>query len=177
MLEKLTYNKKCLALLCGVILFLYFGYRFSFSDTFKIKEEIVEKEKKLEWLKAKEKELPIIKSKLAEIEKAGSVKDSIAVRDKLTAFISEFAEEHGCLVTEIPTLNSYKGDKLEIETNTFTIKGDYKELLVLINYLESDCKYLARIMSARFFSVKDIQTKKKKLYLTLVTQTFEQKTS
>lgn len=69
------------------------GYQLSFSDTFTLISEIKVKEEKLNWLKEKEKELPALKSKMAEFERAYSKGDSSAVRDKLTAYISDFAEK------------------------------------------------------------------------------------
>jgi len=177
MLQKLDYKKRCYLLIASLFLFLYFGYRFSFSDTIELKNEIIEKEQKLSWLKEKEKELPILKAKMNEFERAYSNNDSLAVRDKLTAYISEFAEENGCLVTEIPNNSSFNNDNLNVQTNTFTIRGNFKELLNLLFTLENNYKYVAKIMSAQFYTVKDQQAKKKNLYLTIITQSFEQKKS
>jgi hypothetical protein len=177
MLEKLNYKKKCYLLFGGLFLFFYMGYQFSFSDTFILRSEITEKKEKLRWLKEKEKELPALKAKMKEFEKAYSKNDSLAVRDKLTAYISEFAEQNSCLVTEIPSNSSFKNDNLKVQTNTFTVKGDFKKLLILLHTLETEHKYLARIMSAQFYAIKDLQAKKKNLYLTIITQSFEQKTS
>ncbi len=175
MLDKLNYNQKCYLLFASLVLFLIVGYQFSFSDTFKVMADIKEKEQKLSWLKEKEKELPALKAKMAEFEKAYSKSDSIAVRDKLTDFISDFADKNSCLVTEIPTNSSFKNDNLKVQTNTFTIRGNFNNLLSLLNKLEVDYKYVAKIMSTKFYSVKDLQTKKKNLYLTIITQSFEQK--
>lgn len=175
MLEKLNYKQKCYLLFGGLILFFVIGYQFSFSDTFTLLGEIKTKEQKLEWLKEKEKELPALKAKMAEFERAYSKGDSTAVRDKLTAYISDFAEHNNCLVTEIPVNSSFKNDKLNVQTNTFTVKGNFYNLLSLLYKLEHDYKYVSKIMSARFFSIKDLQSKKKNLYLTLITQSFEQK--
>jgi hypothetical protein len=177
MLDKLSYTKKCYLLLAGLLFFLYVGYQFSFSDTFTLSNEIKEKEAKLSWLKEKEKELPLLKSKMEEFEKAYSKSDSIAVRDKLTSYISEFAEKNECLVTEIPTHSFFKNEGLNVQTNTFTIKGKFNDLLTLLNTLETKHKYIAKIMSARFYTITDMQLKKKSLYLTIITQSFEQKTS
>jgi Tfp pilus assembly protein PilO len=175
MLEKLNYNKKSYLLFGGLILFLYFGYQFSFSDTFELVGQIKEKEQKLNWLKEKEGELPALKAKMAEFERAYSKSDSLAVRDKLTAYISDFAEKNNCLVTEIPVNSSFKNDNLKVQTNTFTIRGNFHNLLSLLYKLENDYKYVAKIMSSRFYTIKDMQTKRKNLYMTLITQSFEQK--
>ena len=175
MFEKLSYKQKCYLLFGGLILFLFIGYQFSFSDTFVLLSEINSKEQKLVWLKEKEKELPALKAKMDEFENAYSKGDSTAVRDKLTAYISDFAEKNNCLVTEIPVNSSFKNENLNVQTNTFTVKGNYHNLLSLLNKLENEYKYVSKIMSARFFSVRDLQSKKKDLYLTLVTQSFEQK--
>ena len=175
MFEKLTYAKKCYVLFGGLFLFFSVGYKLSFSDTFVLLDEIAAKENKLVWLKEKEKELPALKAKMLEFERAYAKGDSTAVRDKLTAYISDFAERNNCLVTEIPVNSSFKNDNLNVQTNTFTIKGSFYNLLSLLHKMENDYKYVSKIMSARFFSVRDLQTKKKNLYLTLITQSFEQK--
>ncbi len=177
MLEKLNYTKKCYLLLGSLFLFFYLGYQFSFSDTLVLKSEIKEKQEKLIWLKEKEKELPVLKAKMAEFERAYAKGDSLSVRDKLTAYISEFADQNSCLVTEIPTNSSFRNDNLRVQTNTFTIKGNFKELLTLLYTLENEHKYLAKIMSAQFYTIKDLQLKRKNLYLTIITQSFEQKAS
>jgi hypothetical protein len=177
MLDKLNYTKKCYLILIGLVLFFYIGYQFSFSDTLELKNGISEKEEKLIWLKEKEKELPALKAKMKEFEKAYAKGDSLSVRDKLTSYISEFAEQNACLVTEIPSNTSFKNDNLNVQTNTFTIKGNFKELLTLLYTLENQHKYLAKIMSAKFFTLTDLQAKKKNLYLTIITQSFEQKRS
>lgn len=175
MFEKLTYAKKCYILFGGLFLFFVLGYKLSFSDTFVLLDEIAAKEKKLVWLKEKERELPALQAKMLEFERAYAKGDSTAVRDKLTAYISDFAERNNCLVTEIPLNSSFANDNLNVQTNTFTIKGSFYSLLSLLHKMENDYKYVSKIMSARFFSVRDLQTKKKNLYLTLVTQSFEQK--
>jgi hypothetical protein len=175
MLEKLNYKKKCLLLFAGLFLFIVLGYRFSFSDTFEIMAQIKEKQQKLDWLKDKEKEIPALKAKMKEFEKAYSKNDSTSVRDKLTAYISDFSEKNNCLVTEIPRNSFFKNDKLNVQTNSFTVKGNFFNLLSLLHTIENEHKYVSKIMSARFFSIKDLQTKKKNLYLTMITQSFEQK--
>jgi len=175
MLDKLNYKQKSCLLFGGLVLFFILGYRLSFSDTFMLISEIQAKEQKLSWLKEKEKELPALKIKMAEFARSYSSGDSSAVRDKLTAYISDFAEKNNCLVTEIPVNSSFKTDKLNVQTNIFTIKGNFHNLLSLLHKLEYDYKYVSKIMSARFFSVRDLQTKNKNLYLTMFTQSFEQK--
>lgn len=173
MWAKLTYSKKGLVILVGFAVFMILAYKMSFSKTFELKKEIGEKEKKIAWLKEKEKEIPFLKAKMKLIEEAYS-NDSTSIRDKLTAYISDFAETNGCLVTEIPSYTAYKSEDLNIQTNIFTIKGRFNELLSLLMAVETKFKVTAKLMSARFFSVKDMQTKKKNLYLTLVTQSFNQ---
>lgn len=173
MLTNVTYQKKCLALLIGFVLFLVIGYKLAFSKTFELKNEITIKEQKIKWLKEKEKDLPFLKAKMDLIEKAYS-NDTTSVRDKLTASISEFADNNSCTVTEIPSNSSYLKDNLLIQTNTFTIKGQFHDLLRLIYLIETEYKISAKIMSARFYSIKEIQNKRKNLYLTLITQSFKQ---
>lgn len=175
MIEKLSYNQKCYLLICGLFLFFIIGYKISFSDTFTIKQEITLKEEKLKWLKEKQEEIPVLTAKMKEFERAYSKGDSTAVRDKLTAYISEFAEKNNCLVTEIPVNSFFKNKNINVQTNIFTIKGNFSSLLSLLHKLEFDYKYVSKVMSAKFFTVRDQELKKRNLYLTLVTQAFEQK--
>lgn len=158
----------------ALVLFLIMGYQLSFSDTFLLNDEIDAKEQKLEWLKQQEKQLPVMKAKLSQFEKAYSRQDSLAIRDELTAYISGFSEKNNCLVTEIPSSSTFKEKSLQVKTNTFTIRGNFQNLLKLLHSLENEFNYVAKIMSARFYTIKDYQSKKKQLYLTLVTQSFEQ---
>lgn len=174
MFSKITYKNKCILLFGGFTIFLFVGYGLSFSDTFELAAQVKEKEGKLDWFREKEKELPMLKTKMQEFDKVCSKTDSVEVRDKLTAWISEFAEHNNCLVTEIPANLTFKNKQVNIETNTFTVKGNFHNLLKLLNGLESDCKYVSKIMSSRFHSVKDMQTKRKSLYLTIITQSYRQ---
>ncbi len=176
MWTKLTYSKKSLAIVVGFVIFMILAYKLSFAKTFELKKEIAEKESKIAWLKAKEKEIPFLKSKMELIEVVYS-NDSTSIRDKLTAYISDFAENNNCLVTEIPSYTMYKSENLNIQTNIFTIKGRFNDLLSLLMDVETRFKITAKLMSARFFSIKDMQTKRKNLYLTLVTQSFNQEES
>ncbi len=174
MLDKLNYTKKCYLLFFALVAFLLIGYKFSFSDTFQMLNQIEEKKEKLGWLKEKEKELPMLKAKMAEFERAYSKNDSVAVRDKLTAYISDFAEKNDCMVTDIPSNSSFNNDNLRVQTNTFTIKGSFHHLLSLLYKLETDYKYVSRIMSSKFYSTRDVQSKRKNLSLTIISQSFEQ---
>lgn len=170
---KLTYKNKCIVICAGFLAFLLIGYRVSFSKTFELKSEIKEKETKLSWLKEKEKEIPFLQSGLDMIEEVCS-NDTGSVRDKLTSFISDFSEQNACTVTEIPVNSFYTNEGLAIQTNSFIIKGNFHNLLTLIFELEKTHKYNARIMSAQFYSNKDFQTKRKQLYLKLITQSFKE---
>ena len=155
-------------------LFLIIAYQLSFSETLRNRYEIKEKETKISWLKEKEKEIPFLKSKIELVEKAYKEGDSSSVRDKLTAFISDFSENNDCIVTEIPISSSYSNGSINVETNSFTIKGRFNSLLKLQSEIEKEFKLSAKIMSAHFFSIKENQTKRKNLYLTVITQSFSE---
>lgn len=174
MLANLSYPKKCLALLAAFLVFLAAGYQLSFGKTLALKRELAGKEKKIAWLREKEKDIPFLKSKLAVVQKLCSANDSTSLRDRLTAFISDYATNANCTVTDIPKHTHFNNGSISVETNVFTVKGGFKDLLSLEYELENRFRILARIMSVRFFSVKDLQTKRKNLYLTLVTQSFNQ---
>ncbi len=170
----MTYKKKCFLILSGFLFFLLVAYQITFSETLRNRSEIIEKETKIKWLKDKEKDIPFIKSKIELVEKTQSVRDSTSVRDKLTAFISDFSEYNNCTVTEIPVSSLYKSGNISIESNSFTIQGNFLSLLKLHKEIEEEFKFTAKVMSSRFFSVKENQTKRKNLYLTIITQSFSE---
>lgn len=163
-----------MTLFVGFIVFMIIAYKVSFKKTFEYKRVITEKEDKIIWLSEKEKEIPFLKAQMALVEKNYSSKDSTSIRDKLTAYISDFAENNNCTVTEIPVSKDYTGNNLKVETNTFTIEGAFKDLLTLEHQLEEEFKVITKIMSIRFFSVKNNQTKRKHLSLSLITQSFNE---
>lgn len=174
MWAKLTYSKKVTVIFVALFLFLILAYVFSFSKTFKIYSETEQKIEKLNWLIEKEKEIPALQSQMALLDKAYNSSDSTAIRDQLNAFISDYAEMNSCTVTEIPENSFYKNSNLNVQTNKFVIKGDFKNLLQLFYNLENNFNYKAKVVSAKFYSRKDVQTKKTNLYLMLITQTFRQ---
>lgn len=173
MLSKFTYPQKCALVLGGFAMFLLVAWKLAFSNTLALGAEIKKQEDKISWLKEKEKEIPFLKAKMDLIGKAGD-NDSLPVRDRLTAYISDFAENNGCVVTEIPSFTAYKANGMQVQTNIFTIRGRFIPLLQLVQELEGRFRTSARLMSLRFNTVRDLQNKKKNLYLTLITQSFNQ---
>lgn len=174
MWQSITYSKKIYIIFGGFVLFLLLAYVIVFSKTFTLFKETKIKKEKLVWLKEKEKEIPLLQSQMVLLDKAYNSADSSSIRDQLTAFISDFAEENNCMVTEIPEKSFYSSSQLNIQTNKFVVKGQYKSLLQLFLNVETNYNYTAKVVSAKFHSVKDLQTKQTNLYLTLITQSFRQ---
>jgi hypothetical protein len=173
MFDKFTYQKKCLTIGIGFILCLVIIYKLSISKTIETEGNINEKEEKLAWLKAKEKEIPLLKKNISLINKICR-EDSVSIRDRLTSFISDYAESNNCTVTEIPHAIKYKSNNIAVETNLFTIKGNFKDLIQLENLLEKEFNVIAKVLSARLFCIQETQSKKKNLYLSVITQSFNQ---
>ena len=169
-----TYKQKCVFLMGGFFLFLILAYQLSFSETLSNRKEMKEREVKISWLKEKEKEAPLLQTKLSQISNVCREGDSSSVRDKLTAFISDFADKHDCMVTEIPQAHYYASQNSKIETNSFAVKGTFRDLLRLERAVEQNFGVLARVVSANFYTIRDHQSKKKNLFLKITTQSFTQ---
>jgi hypothetical protein len=174
MWQSLTYSKKVYAIFIGFIVFMILAYVLSFSKTIKIYKDTQVKKEKLVWLKEKEKEIPALQAQMTLLDKAYNSSDSSSIRDQLTAFISDYAEENGCIVTEIPEKSFYSSSQLNVQTNKFVVKGHYKSLLQLMLNVETHYNYTAKVVSAKFYSIKDLQTKQTNLYLAFITQSFRQ---
>jgi len=172
-----SYTRKCGFLFGALLLFFFLAFKFSVSETLKNRSEIKEKEEKIVWLKEKENEVPFLLSKTKQIESICNKEDSVAIRDQLTAFISDFAEGNECTVTEIPSAQYYKTKDNIIETNYFTVKGKFNYLLKLEQALEKKFKLVAKVMSVHFYTIKDGQSKRKSLYVRLTTQSINKMNS
>lgn len=173
MFESITYTRKIYALLASFIILLLLSYKLVFVKTFTIINDNEQMIEKLSWLKEKEKELPSIQKQIVLLDKNFGI-DSLSIRDQLTAFISDYATNNNCIVTEIPNKSYYVNTELNVQTNKFTVRGDFKRLLTLLYKIESVYTYSAKIVSAKFYSQPDMKTKRPNLYLELITQSFNQ---
>ena len=158
------------------LVLLLVSYKLVFAKTFILMNENKDMSEKLSWLKDKEKELPKIQKQIVLLEKNFGA-DSMSIRDQLTAYISDFSTNNNCIVTEIPNKSFYVNTDLNVQTNKFIVRGDFKRLLMLLNKIETTYTYSAKIVSAKFYSQIDLQTKKTNLYLELITQSFNQSNS
>lgn len=174
MWENLTYPKKVYAIIGGFIAIMLIAYMLVFSKTIALFRDTKTKHEKLAWLKEKEKEIPVLQSQMALLDKAYNSSDSSSIRDQLTAFISDFAEQHDCVVTAIPEKALYASSELHIQTNKFVVRGKYQQLLQLLHAVETNYNYTAKVVSVKYYSVKDLQTKQTNLYLAMITQSFRQ---
>ena len=174
MIQNLTYSKKVYLILGVSMLCLIIAYKVAFSKTITLFRDTKTKTEKLEWLKEKEKDIPYLQTQMALLDKAYNSGDSSSIRDQLTAFISDFAERNDAMVTEIPEKSFYSKTNLNVQTNKFIIKGNFKNLVLLLNAVEKQYTYTAKVVSAKFYSIKDLQTKKTNLYMALITQSFKQ---
>ncbi len=174
MFRNLTYPKKIYLITGGFFVFLLLIYNLIFSKTFTLFRDTKTKSEKLVWLKEKEKEIPMLQAQMALLDKAYNASDSSSIRDQLTAFISDFAESNECMVTEIPAKSFYSSTNLNVQTNKFVVNGNFKNLLLLLNAVEKEYNYSAKVVSAKFYSIKDLQTKRTNLFLAIVTQSFKQ---
>lgn len=174
MWHNLTYSKKVYIIIGGFFLFMLLAYIIVFSKTVSLYKETKAKQEKLSWLKEKEKEIPALQSQMALLDKAYSSSDSSSIRDQLTAFISDYAEQNNCIVTAIPEKSLYSKSQLNVQTNQFVVKGNFSHLLQLLFTLEKEYNYTAKVVSVKWYSMKDLQTKQTSLYLSLITQSFKQ---
>jgi hypothetical protein len=174
MWQNLTYPKKIYAIVAGFVLIMLLAYLIVFSKTIALFKDTKVKHEKLTWLKEKEKEIPLLQSQMALLDKAYNSGDSSSIRDQLTAFISDFAEQHECVVTEIPQKTLYASSELNIQTNKFVVRGKYHQLLQLLDAVETNYNYTAKVVSVKYYSTKDLQTKQTNLFLAMITQSFRQ---
>lgn len=171
--KELSYKKKKLLLAVCCIFVAAFGYEFLFSEIMYLNREVESKEEKIQWLSDKESELPLLKLKMQEFEKIYHTTDTSEIRAQLMAYIANYTETGNCILVSMPKPAVFAGSNLIVQTNSFTLTGDFKSLLQLLSQIEKHFQFLARIVSAKFYTQKTGTEKMPSLYLAVVTQSFK----
>jgi len=176
MLDTISYQKKNKLLLIVIGLAVVLIYFLSIKKTITTYLSYSENFKQLELASnaplmagQMDKELLEINSKL------GSQNvDGPNYSEKLLELVTRYCQDNNIVLREFPEINTAEKDDLLIETNRFTISGNYSALLKLVYILEQKNK-LGKIAAVNYKTQKDFKTKETVLTATVYLQNIKKK--
>ncbi len=140
MFKNLTYRKKNKWLVVGLILFAFFSYKMACQQMMSIDHVL-----------------------------GTSQRADTNVQQQLLGIVTDYCQKRDVVLREFPkTIQKTQEDYL-VETNIFTVEGDFIKLLELVYLLEQKSR-IGKIASVNFLSKKDFKTKSLALTATIYLQ-------
>jgi hypothetical protein len=143
----------------------YYIYGATLGGTFELKSQYEDQMSRSESGRDFSLELAAAQKQLNKIEKVISA-DAILtgkIQQMLIEKVNSICNANSLELTEVPAPVSYNQAGYEIITNQIEVEGDYLGLVSLINQMESQFER-ARIVSVNYYSKKNLQNNKYKLY-------------
>lgn len=171
MIKNLTYKQQLLAYTGLFFLAIILVYQIALKPTFMLKKECQEKEAILETVSAAPIQIKTISKKLNQIDNQFKLLsfDENTSRERILEEIANYCSKNRLIVYNYPELHQHNNNTFTVESNRIIVRGGFKNLLKLVNYLESKADF-GRIVSLSFNSEANRKTKRKELYLELIFQ-------
>lgn len=176
MFKNLTYKKKNKLLVLGALLLIAIIYLFGIKKTILAYQNYSQNDEQLTYaanaptmLMQIEKEILNINSKIG-TKKSGEQNNS----EKLIELVTHYCKTNNVVLREFPKLESAEQGDLVIETNRFTVAGNFISLLKLVYNLEQQNK-LGKIASVNYKTQKDFKTKEMILTATIYLQNIKKR--
>lgn len=174
MIDNISNKVKFIALLIAIPLFLILAYAkiwskvFSASSALKdIKSEEIRAERNRKELANLNNELNILDGVIGK-----DVEDKDIVQQEIFDIFSKMPSKVN--FEKFYESHSFKNDYYSIITNSVLLSGNFRELLEASYFYEKEFKY-SKVVSISYFTKKNYQTKRKKLYTKLIFQNYEKR--
>jgi len=157
----ISYKKKVLYLLAGLLIFMIIGYQFSIKRTLQLRQEYKEYRKQINSISNAPQKIGKLRQRINNIESTintSSVKGKNYQENILEA-CGSFCRRYELTLKEFPKTHIYTQDDYHIETNIVRIQGTFKGIVRLIYYLECE-KQVGNLVSVRFKTHKDRRTER-----------------
>lgn len=170
MLEKISHKRRFfIAILLLVLLFLAV-YKKTYQPIFQLKEELNASHQLVENVATPFATIESLKSELSVLDKAvGNSENHAVIQQKILDFITTHAPTVS--VVNIADSHRHKGNAFTIVTNKIVLTGNYEELLKTMYTVEKEFK-ASKIVSSRFYSIKNYRTNRTELLLELYFQNY-----
>jgi hypothetical protein len=171
MLNNLTYKKKNQLLLVGAILFLFIAYYLAFGRTISLYRECSTMEDQLLSLSDAPNQSAILQAKLTQLDQTlgGRQLADTNTQQALLNVVSNYCKSNDALLREFPKAVSKQENEYIVETNVFTVEGNFMKLLQLVYLLEQK-ERIGKLASVLFQSKQDARTKVLALTATIYVQ-------
>lgn len=158
MLQGWTYKQKTRAVLIAGAIFLVLAYMLSIRKTIAVYREASLLESQSELAANAPTKAVELEKRLAEIDNLLGMQPRAGnVQQALLGVITGYCKEHNTVLREFPKTVYNEEKDFMVETNVFTVEGNFFELLKLVYLLEQENR-IGKISSARFFVKKDLKT-------------------
>ena len=174
----MTYKGKFRWLIIGSVLFLFIAYHLSIKKTLTLMHDNTVKSERLSIVNNAPQRIAKLKGTLNMLNKqiGTNINEDIDYQEMLLEYISNYCKEKNLVLSSMGETHSYQNGDYLVQTNVFTIEGQFVKLLKLIYFLEENNKS-GKIIGLDFFSKEDFIQKKRRLFVTLYFQNIKQKQS
>jgi hypothetical protein len=171
MINNLTYKQQVLLYIGIVVISFILVFKIALKPTFELKKVCKEKEAVLETVSTAPVQIKAIGKKLNQIDnqfKILSFEENTS-RDRILEEIAKYCSRNRLTVYNYPEIHQFTNNTFTIESNRIIVRGRFKNLLKLVNYLETKADF-GKIISLSFYSEINRKTKRKELFLELIFQ-------
>ncbi len=165
MWNKLTYRKKNLLLLMIVVVLGFLAYHKAIKGTLQVMEDCAQLAKQVEAANQSPERLFALEQELATInELIGTDAEAVnEAQGQLMDRVGTYCDQSAAVLKEFAAPHQYIANNYAIITSKVEVEGDYLTLLLLTDVLERDFN-ASSLTSVRFYTKKQMKTKKTKLY-------------
>jgi hypothetical protein len=171
MIKNLTYKQLFYLYAAGLLLVMIIVFKIALRPTFEMRRLVKEKEAVLSTVSIAPQQIKEINRKLESLNRQFESFSSsdISIRDRILQDISNYCMQHDLVVYSYPEPHFFDNNTFIVESNRIILKGDFKNLLQLVNYIESKANS-GRIVHLEFYAEQNRKTKQRELFLALLFQ-------
>jgi hypothetical protein len=172
LINTLTYNRKLKICLWTSGLLLLIAYKLIFAKSIALINDTHAMENQSMQMKTSSSKTGQLKQQIVTMDKllARYIDKNTKVQDALLSIVTRYSLENKILLREFPRSTLTSDKNMLIETNVFTVEGNYNHLLLLAYLLEQKQR-VGRLSSLKFISKHDPRTNMLSLCATMYIQT------
>jgi hypothetical protein len=176
MKKKFTYKQIYRLLPVLLFVFIIIAYRLSVSktiDAWKLTNDLSEKVSTLDDAPAKIQQL---REQIGVFDNliGSSAKDSMETHQRILEKTGSFSSENNIVLVNFADPLIIDKETYSLETNIVIVEGGFQKLVQYVYNLENNWKP-GKVVSTRFFIIKDMKTQEKKLYANVYIQKVKKK--
>jgi hypothetical protein len=175
MQNSFTYKQKFFGMVIGFVILLLASYKKTYKHVFEAKSQLSLVNEKLQNGDNSYNEVFFLKNEIKSLDNiiGGQTKNPNEVQEMILDFISESSKDIN--ISSIQDTHILNDSEFRIYTNVLTIEGSYFDLVPMLYNIEQEFM-VSKVVSAKFFSIKNYRTNSKRLYLELIFQNYEKNT-